>query len=69
MSTPRSSRVIGAELAELRRHLPELPPHNASGVRAELLTRISRLEREHRAAQERERRPDVAPRSRAVTDE
>jgi hypothetical protein len=52
---PRSSSAIGAELAELRRYLPELPPHNVAGVRTELLARIGRLEREQHAALERER--------------
>lgn len=51
---PRSSQAIGAELAELRRYLPELPPHNVAGVRTELLARIGRLEREQHAALARE---------------
>ena len=51
---PRTSQVIGVELAELRRYLPELPPHNVAGVRAELLARIGRLEREQHAALARE---------------
>jgi hypothetical protein len=70
MTTPsRSSQAIGAELAELRRHLPELPPHNASGVRAELLTRIGHLEREQRAALDRERRPGRTARAETAADE
>jgi hypothetical protein len=62
-ASPRSSHLIGVELAELRRYLPELPPHNVSGVRTELLARIGRLEREQREALERERRTTTTRRA------
>jgi hypothetical protein len=41
----RTEATIAAELAELRRHLEEAPPHHAGGRRA-LEDRIRRLERE-----------------------
>lgn len=41
----RSPATIAAELAELRRHLREMPPHHGGGGRA-LEDRVRRLERE-----------------------
>jgi hypothetical protein len=49
----RSPAVVAAELAELRRHLSEMPPHHGGG-RAALEDRVRRLERElARATRER----------------
>lgn len=41
----RTEDTIAAELAELRRHLEEAPPHHAGG-QAALEDRVRRLERE-----------------------
>jgi hypothetical protein len=48
----RSPAVVAAELAELRRHLDEMPPHHGGG-RAALEGRVQRLERELARARER----------------
>ena len=47
MSRPadRSAAVVAAELAEVRRHLEESPPHHGGG-RDQLEERSRRLERE-----------------------
>ena len=47
MSRPaeRSAAVVADELAQVRRHLEESPPHHAGG-RAQLEERRRRLERE-----------------------
>lgn len=50
----RTQATIAAELAELRRHLEEAPPHHSGGLDA-LQDRVRRLERELAAA--RRRRP------------
>ncbi len=42
----RGRAVIAGELAELRRHLVDVPPHHAAGTRRALEERIRRLERE-----------------------
>lgn len=46
----RSIATIQSELAEVRRHLVDVPPHSGQGLRDELADRINRLERELAAA-------------------
>ncbi|MFO7778445.1 MAG: hypothetical protein R6V28_08845 [Nitriliruptoraceae bacterium] len=48
----RPPSAIRAELADLRRHLVETPPHHGAGVREVLTARIALLERELAAADE-----------------
>jgi hypothetical protein len=48
----RSPAVVATELAELRRHLDEMPPHHGGG-RAALEERVRRLERELARARDR----------------
>lgn len=52
MSAPRDEETITAELAELRRHLDEAPPHHTGG-QEELRERLRRLEQELAAARRR----------------
>lgn len=47
---PRPSPTVLAELAEVRRHLLETPPHHGAGVRESLQDTARRLERELAAA-------------------
>jgi len=54
VTPPRSSPTVLAELAEVRRHLLETPPHHGAGVRESLQTTARRLERELAAAREAE---------------
>ncbi len=58
VTPPRSSPTVLAELAEVRRHLLETPPHHGAGVRESLQATARRLERELAAARatEAERR-------------
>lgn len=49
---PRTEATIAAELAELRRHLEQAPPHHAGG-RSALEDRVRRLERELAASRGR----------------
>lgn len=55
---PRPSPTVLAELAEVRRHLLETPPHHGAGIRESLQSTARRLERELAAARaaEAERR-------------
>jgi hypothetical protein len=46
VSPPRSSPIVLAELAEVRRHLDETPPHHGAGVRDSLQATVRRLESE-----------------------
>lgn len=57
-----SDRVL-AELAEVRRHLREAPPHHGAGVRESLHVTIRRLEQELAMARRREAASDAARRS------
>jgi hypothetical protein len=49
-SEPRPVPRIAAELAEVRRHLVDAPPHHGAGVRDALRDRAAALERELDAA-------------------
>jgi hypothetical protein len=42
----RTIPVVEAEVAAVRRHLHDAPPHHGSGTRAALEERLGRLERE-----------------------
>lgn len=55
---PRPVPRIAAELAEVRRHLVDAPPHHGAGVRAALADRLAALERELAVARAAARRPD-----------
>lgn len=55
----RTVAVVAAELAEVRRHLVDAPPHHGAGTRAALHDRLTSLERElagARSAGDEERR-------------
>lgn len=45
-STGRGRAVVAVELAELRRHLVDVPPHHGGGTRSALEERIRGLEAE-----------------------
>ena len=51
----RPTPQILAELAEVRRHLREAPPHHGEGIRDVLQQKLRQLERELVAARERPR--------------
>lgn len=55
LTPPRPSPIVLAELAEVRRHLLETPPHHGAGVRESLQDTARRLERELSAARATER--------------
>jgi hypothetical protein len=57
---PRPVPRITAELAEVRRHLVDAPPHHGAGVRAALQDRVASLERELAAARNAARTTDRA---------
>jgi len=54
--TPRGRADVASELAELRRHLVDVPPHHGGGTRRAVEERIARLETEL-AALDAARRP------------
>lgn len=51
----RGRGVVAAELAELRRHLVDVPPHHGGGTRGALEERIRRLEAELAALERTDR--------------
>lgn len=44
--SPRRVAVIQSEIAEIRRHLTDVPPHSGSGIRDDLHAKLNGLERE-----------------------
>ena len=52
---PRSRSRVLAELADVRRHLRDAPPHHGQGLRDALQRRLDRLERELRGVEDDDR--------------
>ena len=50
----RGRATVAAELAELRRHLADVPPHHGGGTRGALEDRLRRLEAELARIERRE---------------
>lgn len=56
----RSITAIQRELADVRRHLVDAPPHSATGVREHLDARLDALNRELQRAQAAQREASAA---------